>query len=252
VAELEAQAARTTLLMQALQEARADAAAAKADAEQLQRQLVESDRAAQQQHHRIAQLESQQQQQQHGSQHKQQQDDGQDQQQQQQLAALRERASTAEAELQSAKGKLAELQQELAAAEQRAAYAAAEAQRFRAAAAAARSAAPTAAATAAAAGSSDDEALQEQVELLMRKVIALKKSRDKLLAQMDRQSVEMEQSALDSQVRTAANLLGPGPVPFVNVSAPGSFSLCKHAGAGVSPQRELQLDRPMVLYTIHR
>jgi hypothetical protein len=63
-----------------------------------------------------------------------------------------------------------------------------------------RNAAPAAAA-AGSSSSNDDEALQEQVELLMRKVIALKKSRDKLLAQMDRQSVEMEQMALDNQVR---------------------------------------------------
>ncbi|WIA17235.1 hypothetical protein OEZ85_014109 [Tetradesmus obliquus] len=46
--------------------------------------------------------------------------------------------------------------------------------------------------------------LREQVELLMRKVIALKKSRDKLLAQMDRQSVELEQMSLDSQALAAA------------------------------------------------
>lgn len=144
-------------------------------------------------------------------QHKQQQQqqqpgDAQHQQQHAQVAALQERASKAEAELQAATAQLASLQQNLAAAEQRAAYAAAEAQQFRAAAAAARSSArPDASGAAAlAVAGSDDDALQEQVELLMRKVIALKKSRDKLLAQMDRQSVELEQMSLDSQALAAA------------------------------------------------
>lgn len=39
-----------------------------------------------------------------------------------------------------------------------------------------------------------------QVELLVHKVVALKKSRDKLLEQLDGQSVEMEQLMADNQV----------------------------------------------------
>lgn len=122
---------------------------------------------------------------------------------QEQLRTLRQALSAAEAQAAAAKAETAAARAEADAAKKAAAAAAAASAGTVSGAVPASAAAPVAGGVAGVSGMSADddvEALQEQVELLTHKVVTLKKSRDKLLEQLDGQSVEMEQLLADNQV----------------------------------------------------
>lgn len=187
--ELHAQQARTASLMQALQDVQADASAYKAEAAKLRQRLEEASKhpaettASSSDDDPVEKLLQQLQR------------------LQEEQVALQTRTGLAESQLAAARDQIISLQQQLAEADARAADPAGEGHMTSKGAGAAH-------VTAVTANTSDtDDGLAEQVELLMSKVIMLKKSRDKLLAQMDRQSMEIEQMAMESQVRSVHTAL---------------------------------------------
>lgn len=77
------------------------------------------------------------------------------------------------------------------------------------------------------------EALQEQIELLMDKVVSLKKSRDKLLEQLDGQSLELEQLLAEHQVGPWGHLPHRDMccwIRFNSIMLPECAACISHAG----------------------
>jgi chromosome segregation ATPase len=221
--ELDAQRARVTVLTDALSKLQVQAAATQAEVGQLKQQLQEAEGQAQKQLQRATQLDTALQALQHQSQQRQAKPGG--------TPAPGQQAGELQVlqlQLKQAHDQLAAADQQIKALQQKLAEAHAQVERAQADARAAiitashhavvsTAGSPAAAVKGSAASYATDDTdggeaaavLEEQVELLMNKLVVLKKSRDRMLAQLDRQSMENEQLLVESQVSTACCTIMP-------------------------------------------